>query len=269
MIGACTAPYLIRRRHPVAHSPGSPGRPLASGSSASRSARGRARRGDADRVLDRHRLPVRRAAQLARSPLRARPAAGPRRQAVGLLPRLARRHRRPHRRLRGHPVADRELPDPALVGGGCTPAWNTAFLFWVAALVWMRSRTNPRFDGGWVWPLACLLAAGVWLNPLALNVAARLPAPAAWRSGCSTANWPLAPAWRPAYRARAARACPLLLGVLWWQPARRPGPARRRPAHRRRSRTTPAAGSSTASRRTSWSRPTRSWRWCITACGSC
>src|SRR5215212_7910554 len=30
--------------------------------------------------------------------------------------------------------------------------WNTAFLLWVAALVWMRSRTNPRFDGGWVWP---------------------------------------------------------------------------------------------------------------------
>src|SRR5262245_52182294 len=29
--------------------------------------------------------------------------------------------------------------------------WNTAFLLWIATLVWMRSRTNPRFDGGWVW----------------------------------------------------------------------------------------------------------------------
>src|SRR3954465_5794675 len=40
--------------------------------------------------------------------------------------------------------------------------WNTAFLLWIASLVWMRSRTNPRFDGGWVWPAALLLIAGIW-----------------------------------------------------------------------------------------------------------
>lgn len=55
--------------------------------------------------------------------------------------------------------------------GAVLAAWNTAFLLWVAGLVWMRSRTNPRFDGGWVWPAAFLLIAGVWLNPLALNIA--------------------------------------------------------------------------------------------------
>src|SRR5829696_4031992 len=49
--------------------------------------------------------------------------------------------------------------------------WNTAFLLWAAALVWMRSRTNPRFDGGWVWPAALLIASGVWLSPITLNVA--------------------------------------------------------------------------------------------------
>ena len=38
-------------------------------------------------------------------------------------------------------------------------------------------RTNPRFDGGWVWPLALLITAGVWLNPLALSaIAIRLTA---------------------------------------------------------------------------------------------
>src|SRR5262245_25688375 len=62
------------------------------------------------------------------------------------------------------------VSDPALAGG-LFAGWNTALLFWVATLVWMRARTNPRFDGGWVWPLTCLLAAGVWLDPLALNVA--------------------------------------------------------------------------------------------------
>ena len=49
--------------------------------------------------------------------------------------------------------------------------WNSAFLLWVATLVWMRSRTNPRFDGGWVWPVALFLVAGVWLQPFALSVA--------------------------------------------------------------------------------------------------
>src|SRR4051812_30091151 len=49
--------------------------------------------------------------------------------------------------------------------------WNTAFLLWVATLVWMRSRTNPRFDGGWIWPLVFVLVAGVWLEPFALSVA--------------------------------------------------------------------------------------------------
>src|SRR5438067_10330778 len=62
-----------------------------------------------------------------------------------------------------------ELPDASWVGA-VYAGWNTAFLFWVAALVWMRSRTNPRFDGGWVWPLACLICAGVWLNPYVLPV---------------------------------------------------------------------------------------------------
>lgn len=50
-------------------------------------------------------------------------------------------------------------------------SWNSLFLLWVATLVTMRSRTNPRFDAGWVWPLAFLMIAGVWLEPYAFSFA--------------------------------------------------------------------------------------------------
>ncbi len=48
--------------------------------------------------------------------------------------------------------------------------WNTLFLLWIATLVHMRSRTNPRFDAGWVWPVVFLIIAGVWVEPFALSI---------------------------------------------------------------------------------------------------
>lgn len=104
---------------------------------------------------------------------------------------------------------------PADVGAAYA-AWNTAFVLWVATLVWMRSRTNPKFDGGWVWPLACLLLAGVWLNPLALNVALVYlhPLVALWLLDREITR--SRPAWRRTYR--LAVACvPVLLAALWWR----------------------------------------------------
>lgn len=105
--------------------------------------------------------------------------------------------------------------EPAFVGA-LYALWNTAFLFWVAALVWMRSRTNPRFDGGWVWPVACFLTAGVWLNPIVLNVALVYLHPVLalvlLDRELSRSN----PSWRPAYRV-AVLLVPVSLGVLWWQ----------------------------------------------------
>lgn len=93
--------------------------------------------------------------------------------------------------------------------------WNSAFLFWVAALVWMRSRTNPRFDGGWVWPVACLLSAGVWLEPIALNVALIYlhPLLALWLLDRELTR--SRRAWRFAYRCAVAVVPVLLLG-LWF-----------------------------------------------------
>jgi hypothetical protein len=108
-----------------------------------------------------------------------------------------------------------DVTDAGILGGAYA-AWNTTFLFWIAALVWMRSRTNPRFDGGWVWPAACLVAAGVWLNPLALNVALVYlhPLLALWLLDRELGR--SRPEWRRTYR--VAVACvPLLLVVLWWR----------------------------------------------------
>jgi hypothetical protein len=94
--------------------------------------------------------------------------------------------------------------------------WNTAFVLWAAALVWMRSRTNPRFDGGWVWPVAFLLIAGVWLQPFALSVALVYlhPLMALWLLDRELRR--SHPAWRPAYHV-CLLAIPLLLAVLFWR----------------------------------------------------
>ena len=104
----------------------------------------------------------------------------------------------------------------ALAADTLYAGWNTAFLFWVAALVWMRSRTNPRFDGGWVWPAALLLVAGVWLQPFALSVALVYlhPLMALWLLDRELRR--SHPAWRPAYHA-CLFAIPLLLGLLFWR----------------------------------------------------
>jgi hypothetical protein len=99
--------------------------------------------------------------------------------------------------------------------GGMYAVWNTVFVFWIATLIWMRSRTNPKFDGGWVWPAACLVCAGVWLNPIALNVALVYlhPLMALWLLDRELTR--SRPRWRRTYR--LAVACvPLLLLALWW-----------------------------------------------------
>ncbi|HEX4608357.1 MAG TPA: hypothetical protein VH092_09135 [Urbifossiella sp.] len=104
--------------------------------------------------------------------------------------------------------------DTAAGQGAVLAGWNTAFVFWVAGLVWMRSRTNPRFDGGGVWPAAFLLTAGVWLNPLALNVALVYLHPLMALVLLDRELGRSRRHWRPAYRA-ALVAVPLGLAVLY------------------------------------------------------
>ncbi len=92
--------------------------------------------------------------------------------------------------------------------------WTTAFVFWIASLVWMRSHTNPRFDAGWVWPVAFLICAGVWLNPIALPMMLVYlhPLMALWLLDRELARSHRS--WRPAYWC-AVGCIPLLLLALW------------------------------------------------------
>jgi len=113
------------------------------------------------------------------------------------------------------PWLTRDYTAPSAVGT-VYAVWNTVFVFWIATLIWMRSRTNPRFDGGWVWPAAFLLCAGVWINPIALNFALVYlhPTMALWLLDRELTR--SRPAWRRTYRC-VVGCIPLLLGVLWWQ----------------------------------------------------
>jgi hypothetical protein len=94
--------------------------------------------------------------------------------------------------------------------------WDTAFLFWIAALIQMRANTNPRFDGGWVWSAACLLTAGVWLDPVILNVVLVYLHPVLALVLLDRELGRSHPAWRPAYRA-ALPIIPACLAILWFQ----------------------------------------------------
>jgi hypothetical protein len=100
-------------------------------------------------------------------------------------------------------------------------AWGTLFVWWVAALVWMRSRTNPRFDGGWVWPAACLVSAGVWVSPAALGVALVYLHPLMALVFLDRELRRSRPAWVPAYRC-VLLCVPALLVALWWHLADAP-----------------------------------------------
>lgn len=94
--------------------------------------------------------------------------------------------------------------------------WDTAFVAWIATLTWMRSRTNPRFDGGWIMPAALLLVGLAWLHPFAFGMALVYlhPLMAFWLLDRELKR--SRPTWRPAYHA-GLLAVPLLLFALAWR----------------------------------------------------
>lgn len=70
-------------------------------------------------------------------------------------------------------VAFAVLPRAAVAGlDGLTlhAVWNATFCAWVATLVVMRSRTNPRFDAGWVPAAAGVVAVLQWPWPWAFGL---------------------------------------------------------------------------------------------------
>jgi hypothetical protein len=92
--------------------------------------------------------------------------------------------------------------------------WNTALLLWIATLVQMRGNTNPRFDAGWVWPLAFILIAINWLRPFAFSMAVVYLHPLMALVLLDRELKKSRPAWRPAYHGLLLL-LPLAVGLLW------------------------------------------------------
>jgi hypothetical protein len=102
-----------------------------------------------------------------------------------------------------------------------TMVWNSLFIIWVAALVHLRSRQNPRRDWSWTLPVALALLGIAWLAPLAwgLWLVAVHPLVGLWILDRELRR--SRPALRGAYH--ACLAClPLLVLALWWRLADQP-----------------------------------------------
>jgi hypothetical protein len=99
--------------------------------------------------------------------------------------------------------------------------WDTALIAWVAVLVQMRSRTNPRRDWSWTMPLAVALIGVAWLRPayVALATIYLHPLVALWILDRELLR--SKPQWHRPYR-RCLVCLPLLLGLLWWRLATAP-----------------------------------------------
>jgi len=99
--------------------------------------------------------------------------------------------------------------------------WNTVLLLWIALLVQLRSRQNPRRDWGWIWPAAFALVALTWVAPMVwwLALVYCHPLMAFWLLDRELRR--SRPQWRPTFH--ACLAClPLFLAVLWWRLASAP-----------------------------------------------
>jgi hypothetical protein len=100
-------------------------------------------------------------------------------------------------------------------------AWNTGLVAWLAALIWMRSRQNPRRNWNAIFPVAMALVALAWLSPQAwdLGLVYLHPLMALWfldrEIGIQR------PQWQSTYR-RCLALLPVLLVVLWLELAGSP-----------------------------------------------
>lgn len=94
--------------------------------------------------------------------------------------------------------------------------WNTLAIGWVAVLIRMRSRQNPRHDWSWTVPVALGLVAFTWLAPQlgALGLVYLHPLMALWILDRELRR--SQPGWRRAYHLSLAL-LPLALVVLWWR----------------------------------------------------
>lgn len=101
-------------------------------------------------------------------------------------------------------------------------AWNAALCAWVALLVVMRSRTNPRFDADWVPAAAAVVALGQWPWPWAFGLALVFLHPLVALAVLDRELRRSRPEWLPAWR-WAATAVPLGIVAIHAAAASGPG----------------------------------------------
>lgn len=98
----------------------------------------------------------------------------------------------------------------------CFAGFHSLLLLWIATLVQLRSRQNPRRDWGWIWPVTFALIAVAWLTPpqWSLVLVYLHPLVAFWLLDRELRR--SRPQWRPAFH--LCLAClPLFLFALWWR----------------------------------------------------
>ena len=95
-------------------------------------------------------------------------------------------------------------------------SWNTALLFWLALLVWLRSRQKRGTNWKWTIPVALALCSLNWLGPdlFSLAIVYVHPLIALWFLDRHILR--TRPAWSRAYR-RCLWLLPLVLIAMIWQ----------------------------------------------------
>lgn len=94
--------------------------------------------------------------------------------------------------------------------------WNTLLLFWLALLIWLRSKQKPRVNWTWTIPLALAICSLNWLGPdfFSLAIVYVHPLVALWFLDRHLLR--TRPAWSRAYR-RCLCVLPLVLFGMIWQ----------------------------------------------------
>jgi hypothetical protein len=94
-------------------------------------------------------------------------------------------------------------------------SWNTAFIFWIGMLFYLRGRQRPRSDWSWVLPIVFFLAALAWLIPQywSLSLVYIHPLVALWFLDRQIRR--TKPEWLEMYRT-GLMSVPVVLLMLWF-----------------------------------------------------
>ena len=93
-------------------------------------------------------------------------------------------------------------------------SWNTAFIFWIGLLFYLRGRHRPRTDWSWIWPVILFLAALAWFIPQywGLSLVYIHPLVALWFLDRQIRR--TKPEWLEMYRL-GLLSIPVVLAMLW------------------------------------------------------